>query len=797
MRPLPGWLAILVVLTGNPLAAQDTPLALPPEAAAAEPAPPTEADRQTVRGVIKLMNEHHLSGHPVDDEIGRRAAKLLIEGLDSGKWYFMQPDVDAFLQRADQLDDQLAAGDFSFALDVFRLFRRRVSERSRLAEELLNLAHDFTVDEWIETRDAGFFKEEMAARDVWRKRIKYELLVHKSTGADDAEARQRATRVFADMFRNQQAFSTSDLVVLLADSVARAFDSHSTFTPARKEGDFTADLSGQLVGVGLSLQVQSGYITVTGVIPNGPADKEGSFKANHRLLALAEGTDGAWLDLVGMPLADAVKRIRGQRGSTVRLRHLAAGEFETTVSTLTRDIVEISKIGTHLFKAEELLGGRKAKVGYLHLPHFYAAEGKGIGGRIGSEGVTRDMGWRLKELRLAGAEVIVLDVRNNSGGSLTESINLPGLFLGSEGATMQAKGRDGAVQKYSPEKIEVAWSGPLVILTDVYSAGGTEILAGAIQDAKRGLIVGDPKTQGTGTVGNLQDLRGPAAGGQPGPLLGYLKVITQKFYRPSGSSIQLKGVAVDVPIPSLRDIRPDDESRKPYALKHDEIPAARFEKYDLGITDKLIQSLITRSAQRRQKLPEFQQLVEQIAAERATPARISLHLERFMAEERKKNAAKEAPNVPEVSAVKLNAPLEEMLLVSLDYLSRVSVMQGEKKYTERKFKEAIAEYRRAVAADPTNPDAAYRAAWALATCPESSLRSGKEAVELARQACELDAWQSWRFLLGLAVAEAEAGDFESALKHLKTALEAAPAEQRAAFSYLEQRFARRQKFATK
>lgn len=797
-------LVVGVLLLSTPLLAQERDL--PPagpieppgiEAAGSPLAPPSEKDRQTIQAVIKLLAEHHISAHPLDDEIGERALSQFIDYLDPGRWYFTQQDVAGLQRKAYLLDDQLRAGDFSLALEIHRLFGRRVNERIALAEQLLEQEHDFTVDERLALTGRGFARDEAAVRELWRQRVKYELLTHKSAGADDEEARRRAARAFRDMLRRSQQMTTSDIVALQADALAHSYDSQTAYIAPANEATYASGVSGQIVGIGLSLQDKSGYVTVITVVPNGPAARDGTLKPGDRLAAVAEGSDGPWKDIVGVPLAEAVNLIRGARGSKVRLRFFPPGELEASHCTLTRDSVEVTRIGHHIFNAEQLPEMRPAKLGYIYLPLLYRGEGAGTGARTGSPGVTVEVERRLAQLASEGVDLVVLDLRDNTGGSLTEAVNLPGLFLGSAGDVVQVKGRDGKVITYKPENIKQAWRGPLVVLTGRASSGGAEIIAGAIQDTGRGLIAGAERTQGGGTVGQILNVTDRSVAGGPGANLGQMKIIKEKFYRPTGFSIQLQGIAVDVPIPTPGDIYPDDESKRPYALRFDRVQEATLARHEPAVGEAVIREVAERSAQRVKESPYFQELSSRVQAAAASPVQtVSLKLDTFLEEQRKSAGRQDAPSVPGIAEVKLDDQLQELLRVSLDFASRDLLARGDQSIVDRKFQAGIDQYRRAVACDPQFPRANYKLAWALATCPVAALRDGAEATKLAQRACELDQWQSWQFILALAVAEAEAGNFANATTHLKTALDAAPAEQRSAYANLEDRFRRRQTFAS-
>ncbi len=759
------------------------------------------ANRQIVSAVTKLLPKYHLSRHPVDDEIARRTLKGFLTELDPLKIYFNQDDVVPFVRRYDELDDQLRGGDLSMAYDIFERYLERVRERVALIKELLEEEHDFTVDEVMETDAAttAYAENDLEVREIWRKRVKYQLLVHKAAGADEGEARRRVGQRYRNYLQTVEQMDDDDLRDTVLNSLALSYDPHSSYLSPRKYADFQISTAAKLFGFGAALQTIDGYVTVQRIIPDGPAARDGRLKQGDRILAVGQGDDGEMADVINVKLADAVSQMRGADGTILRLRILPEGEFESTVYKLKRGKVVVQSIGHAVLSGENLPDGRTAKVGFIYLPTFYLDMAAQQAKEKDFRSTTRDMRQILADFKKQNVDAVVIDMRNNGGGSLTEAVNLIGLFIDGGPLGVQVKGQDGKVLSYAAQGTKSIWNGPLTILTSKMSAGGAEIVAGAMQDYRRSLIIGDSKTHGLGTVASAHDIGAMLFGNENPPKLGYVKLVIQKYYRPSGESMQLRGILPDAVLPSPTERMKIGEDLLAYALKFDRVAAGQYAKStDFPLDDTVRKSLIDRSEARRTGSPYFQRLASQWASASSDSGVVPLHEEQYLA--RQKQLADQSdppPNVPDIPDVKLDGYLNEALAISLDYVSRVSLAHAEKLYADKQYSRAMDRYRVAAAADPNFTTARYKYAWVLSTCPQAQSRNGKLAVTHAQKACELDEWKSWHSILALALAEAEAGDFSGAQEHLKTALEKAPQDQQATYRFLQQRFEQGQPYQSR
>ncbi|HID76398.1 MAG TPA: tail-specific protease, partial [Planctomycetaceae bacterium] len=522
---------VVLVLVGL-LVVGSFPLAL------AEPVAPTARDRQIALIVRELLKREHLTKRDVDDEISERCLTTFLKTLDPAKVYFYQQDVDAFMRHKDDLDDQIKRGDVGFAYDVFATFLKRVDQRVGWVDELLRMKHDFTVQEQmvIDPDIATYASSEAEAREKWRKRIKYDLLVLKADGIEGQEAIDKLTRRYHSFGRRMHQTDNDELLEMYLTSLTTAYDPHTTYMSPRTLENFEIQMRLNLEGIGAALRSEEGYTIVAKIIPGGAADKDGRLKVGDRIVGVGQGLEGEIEDVVDMKLSDVVQRIRGNRGTWVRLEVISEGSNERHVIAIQRAKIELtdSEAQGEVFEEGQKPDGGPYKIGVIDLPSFYMDMAGARRGVPNFRSTTRDVRAILDNFNQQGVDLVILDLRRNGGGSLQEAINLTGLFI-EEGPIVQVKDSDGFVQPYYDLSSDIVWKGPLIVLVSKFSASASEILAGAIQDYRRGLIVGDDSTHGKGTVQSLMDL------GQRlyritsnAPRLGALKITMQKFYRPNG-----------------------------------------------------------------------------------------------------------------------------------------------------------------------------------------------------------------------------------------------------------------------
>lgn len=643
---------------------------------------PSIEDRRITQTVIHLMKSEHLSRRDLDDEIGERFLNSFLKTLDLYKLYFYQADVDSFRSRQKQMVDEVRKGNIQAGYTIFNTFLRRIDERVKVIDELLAVPHDFTVDEHI-VRDpdqARYPTTPDEARDLWRRRIKYDLLDLKAKKTEAQAAIDKLSRRYHSFARRMHQTDRDELLEMYLTSLTTAYDPHSTYMSPGSLENFTIQMRLNLDGIGAQLSSEDGYTVVHKVIPGGAADKDGRLKPKDQIIGVGQGPDGEIVDTVDMKLSDVVDMIRGKQGTIVRLQVIPVNESETRIYNITRARIELTDSEARGEVIEQKRDGRTYRVGVIDLPSFYMDMDGARRGDPDFKSTTRDVRRLLDGFRRQNVDALILDLRRNGGGSLTEAINLTGLFI-DEGPVVQVKDKDGRTQHYSDLEKGTAWDGPLVVLTSKFSASASEILAGAIQDYGRGLIVGDVATHGKGTVQSLLDLGRqlfPALGNYP--QLGALKITMQQFYRPNGDSTQNRGVHADVVLPSLTSQLDIGEGDLDYALQFDKIGAVPFKKLNM-IDPAMVERLSAASSQRCAGSTDFQKVLRDIERYHEQKSRkfITLHEEKFLAERKELNADKqeeeqlEELDDPHRPIVKRDHYFNECLDVTLDYLELVQL----------------------------------------------------------------------------------------------------------------------------
>ena len=643
---------------------------------------PRTEDRQITRAVTKMVTDEHLirGKQPLDDTISSRALEQFLKSLDNRKLYFEQADIAEFELQKDKLDDMMRRGDISFAYFVYNRFLQRVDERVSQVDELLKEEFDFTEDEVLSTDwdKIPYAQDAAEAKDRWRKQLKYDVLVLKSDKEDKKkeDPKVRLSRRYHSFAKRMHQTDADELLEIFLTSVTTSFDPHTTYMSPNSLENFRILMSLNLDGIGAQLKMDDGYTVIDKIVAGGAAEKQGELQVGDRVVSVGQGEEGEMVDVVDMKLNDVVKLIRGRAGSVVRLGVMpeAGGEMKTIRIVRAKIELKDSEARGAILDEGKKPDGTPYKLGYIDLPSFYMdMEAARAGGEFKS--TTADVRKILKDFNDKGVDALVLDLRRNGGGSLTEAINLTGLFI-DEGPVVQVKDPDGQVQDYRDLDRGELWDKPMVVLTSKFSASASEILAGAIQDYRRGIVVGDTSTHGKGTVQSLLDL-GPLMFrvGNP-PNLGALKLTMQQFYRPNGDSTQKRGVLADVVLPSLTDVITDiSEGDLDYAVEFDKVPAAEFSKYDLA-QPNLVVELKNLSKQRTGQSADFAKLSKNIEryTEQKTKREIPLSEAKFMARRAELDSEKEEEKTFEHQekgndeVFKRDFYSSEALAVAVDYL---------------------------------------------------------------------------------------------------------------------------------
>jgi carboxyl-terminal processing protease len=560
--------------------------------------------------VTTVLTRYHYNRVPLNDSLSALIFNKYLNQLDGGKNYFLKSDIDEFSKYKFELDDFLANSNIQFFFDVFNVYLKRVAERMDYINELLENEFDFTSDEYyILKRDSvDWAKDKNELNDDWRKRIKNDALLYKLNGKDWDFIKSTIQKRYKNITKYLLQYNSEDVFQLAMNAFAETIDPHTNYFSPITSDNFKIDMSLSLEGIGARLQVEDDFTKIVEVIPGGPADKSKQLKADDKIIGVAQGEDGEFEDVIGWRVNDVVKLIRGEKGTVVRLLILPAGSdlnAKPKEVKLVRDKVKLEDQAAKSSLLEIQNNGKNFKIGVINIPKFYSDfEAQ----RSGEEGksTTKDVRKLISELQQKNIDGLIIDLRNDGGGSLTEAVELTGLFI-KEGPVVQVRNSSNNIEVNKDPDPLVLYNGPLAVMVNRFSASASEIFAAAIQDYGRGIIIGE-NTYGKGTVQNLIDLN--MFTNRKNMRLGQVKLTVAKFYRINGKSTQRLGVKPDIELPSYFLPEEFGESSEPAALPFDEISKLNYEQY--GDIQKFIPDLIKKHNQRTENDPDFQHLIDQI-----------------------------------------------------------------------------------------------------------------------------------------------------------------------------------------
>jgi carboxyl-terminal processing protease len=555
-------------------------------AVASIPGDTTELKPKPVYGkeakvISYILDNNHYRKLGLNDSLSSVILDQFLVALDNNKTYFTQKDVDSFEKYRYQIDDLTKAENIDPAFEIYNVFKQRFDERmAYVVDKLVHEKFDFTKDEYYETdRDKeSWCKNETELNEVWRKVIKNQALSEKLIGKEYPEIekilKDRYERLVKTYSRD---VNSEDIFSMYMNCITESYDPHTNYFSQSAADRFKQSISLSLEGIGARLQTENDYTKVVEILPGGPAEKSGLIHVNDKIISVGQGGDGEMVDVVGWRIDDVVKLIKGPKGTKVKLGILPG---ETGMSGKVQQFVLVrDKIKLEDQEAKKQLihyqkGGKDLKLGVITLPSFYMDFEAYQKGDPNFNSTTRDVQKLIKDLQHEGVDGLVLDLRNNGGGSLSEAIDLTGIFI-KNGPVVQVKNSANKVEVGSDDDPSIVYNGPLVVLTNRFSASASEIFAGAIQDYSRGVVVGE-STYGKGTVQTVIDLDKFIK--DPDNEVGQLKLTFQKFYRVTGSSTQHRGVMPDVKLPTALDPEQFGESASPSALPWDEIQSTLFQK---------------------------------------------------------------------------------------------------------------------------------------------------------------------------------------------------------------------------
>ncbi len=652
------------------------PLLLLPFAALAkvEPAPlplePPQQQQPVLRWVEQLLSGSHFHYSPrsLDDQLSGEMMARLLDALDSERLFFLASDIERFEPYRPLLDDAVRSRDLRPVFEIFSVYRQRVAERTAFAREVLKQDLDFgRNDTYAIKRSEGPWEANREALDrVWRQRIKNDVLRLKLAGRDIAAIRDTLDKRYSTYESRVLELKNDDIFQTFVNAYAGSLDPHTSYMNARASENFNISMRLSLQGIGAVLQRDDEVTVIRSIVPGGPADQSAKLKVGDRVVAVGQGREGPMVDVVGWRIDDVVELIRGPKDSYVRLDVIPAeagidGKHE--LITLARQEVKLEEQAAKKSVIEVKDGEQVRRVGVITLPTFY----QDFEGRRRDEpdyrSASRDVAKLIAELRQDKVEGVLLDLRNNGGGSLPEAVAVTGLFI-DRGPVVQVKDSTGRLMIERDQDRGVAWDGPLAVLINRSSASASEIVAAAIQDYGRGLIIGEPSF-GKGTVQNLIDL--DRFGGSEGPGLGQLKLTVAQFFRINGGSTQHRGVIPDIAFPVTLDADDFGESAYDNALPYTEIAPVAYPK--LAEFRPLTPLLASRHSERAANDAEFRWWAEDVAQYRAQRQRteISLNLAARKAE-RDRDEARRKQREAERKALFGDAADSEALLAGDDGL---------------------------------------------------------------------------------------------------------------------------------
>jgi len=538
--------------------------------------------------ITRLLSTSHYARRPIDDSMSRKVLDDYLDSLDGTRSYLLASDVNALTaQYGTTLDDALVRNDVRPAYAIYAVYAQRVEERIAVALKLLGQPMDFAAKEsfQFDRKDVPWPADAKALDELWRQRVKNDLIGLMLTNKPEPEARDLLRKRYENFLHRARQVKSGDVFESFMNAYAQAYDPHTNYLGPRDSEEFAISMKLKYEGIGAALQVQDEYVLVARILPGGSAARAGSLKEQDRITAVGQSPDFQMVDVIGWRLDDVVRLIRGPKDTSVRLQVLPAGAAPGTPEsaiTLERGEIKLEDRAAKKEIVEVTRPGRTYKVGVVRIPTFYQDFEGRRSGAADYTSTTRDVRRLLSELRTEKVDGVVIDLRDNGGGSLQEAAELTGLFI-DRGPVVQLRNSSGKVEVMDDPESGIAYDGPLTVMVNRFSASASEIFAGAIQDYGRGLVVGS-NTYGKGTIQSLVDLnqyvrQGANLCGQPTcpPVdLGQLKITIGKFYRVTGSSTQHRGVVPDLTLPSPIDPGEYGESAQASALPWDSIAGTEF-----------------------------------------------------------------------------------------------------------------------------------------------------------------------------------------------------------------------------
>lgn len=538
---------------------------------------PRSEHLKEARLVVSILDYYHYRETDLNDSLSSVIMDNYLSALDGNKNYFLASDIMSFQKYRFEFDNDLKNGNLVPAFYMFNIYQKRVKERLAYAIANSSKVFDYEKEETYRyDREEEPYAQDIEALDeLWRKILKSQALSLKLGGSDQEKITKTLTDRYNRFETNVDRYNSNDVFELFMNSVTEAFDPHTSyFTPLNAQ-DFKRESSKTMEGIGATLQQENDFTKIVELRPGGPAFLSGQIDKDDKVVGIAQGAEGEMVDVFGWRSDEVAGKIRGSKGTLVRLELLPAGSSpgsETKIVNLVRDKIKYDEARAKSEVIQYTENNETLNLGVIKLPDFYLDGEELESGKEDYLSATNDVKRLITEMQADGIDGIMIDLRNNGGGALFEAINLSGLFIPG-GPIVQVKYKNGRIEKGADDDKSMFYSGPMSVMINRFSASASEIFAGAMQDYKRGVVVGE-QTYGKGTVQNVRGINDFLNGEKD--TLGLIKYTIAKFYRVNGSSTQHLGVSPDIALPSAFDAEEFGESSRPSALKWDQIASAKY-----------------------------------------------------------------------------------------------------------------------------------------------------------------------------------------------------------------------------
>lgn len=584
--------------------------AAPADKAAVEQLKPAAQQTQAALWASRVLSRYHYKATPLDDAMSEKIYDRYFKSLDAEKLFFVQADLDKYAGAKSKLDDAIVGENLQMPFEIYNLYQQRFNERIAYARELLKTKPDFTLDEsyQYDREKAEWPKSEADVKDLWRKRVKNDWLRLKLAGKDDKAIRDTLDKRYENYLSRSRKLNGEDVFQIFMNAYAMSIEPHTNYLGPRASDNFDIQMRLSLEGIGAVLQTRDEYTVIREIVTGSPAGMSGKLKVGDKIVGVAQGETGAVTDVLGWRIDDVVQQIRGPKDSKVRLQVLpgdAGPDAKPVMISLVRKKISMEEQSAKKTIMEVKDGAVKRRIGVISLPTFYQDFEARRRGDKDYKSATRDVARLLAELKKDKVDNVLIDLRNNGGGSLTEAVELTGLFI-DKGPVVQQRSAEGRVEVENDTLPGLAWDGPIGVLINRGSASASEIFAAAVQDYGRGIVIGEPSF-GKGTVQTLISLDRFA---QDKQRLGELKMTVAQFFRINGGTTQLRGVTPDIKLPQLTDAENFGESSYDNALPYTVIKPAVY--IPAGEVKDIVPLLAKKHEARVAKDKDFQFLVEDV-----------------------------------------------------------------------------------------------------------------------------------------------------------------------------------------